>query len=150
VGMPGETIAIHRGKLFVLSPEGAKKAGLQYSDHEDAAGDAEKRAMLWRPEFMHQDDKKALELFDKGEFTILRKNAGQVKAMMRLVHDNDFQPTDLVGEESKRWRPAEKSAWKESGQTGFAHSAEGDDLTWLRYRHVLRDSDGKPSLITDF
>jgi signal peptidase I len=140
IGLPGETVAIHRGKLYVLSPERTKELGLH---HEDEQG-----AELWRPEFMHREDEKASKAFGQGKFEIVRKPAGLVKGMMCLVHDNDFQPKDLDGPEAKRWAPADRG-WAEDGKTGFRHDGRGE-MGWLRYRNVLRGDEGRPSLITDF
>ncbi len=147
IGLPGETIAIYRGKLFVLPPSN----GISYDDVEKAAHDPNKLALLWEGPFMHAKDNTAIDLFKAGKFSIVRKKPEVLLAMMRLVYDNDHQAKDLKGPEYQRWIPAKKSGWSADGATAFVHAGssanEGD---WLRYRHVLRDSPNKPQLITDF
>ena len=147
VGLPGETIAIHRGKLYVF-PAGK---GLSYDDVKEADGDPNKLAQLWRFRYTHHDDEKALALFEKQEFEIVRKNPESLLAMMRIVYDNDHQAKDL-GAEYQRWQAEDKSGWSASGKTAFQHdgAATGEEPSWLRYHHILRESDGKPRLITDF
>lgn len=147
IGKPGETLAIHRGKLFLLPPEKAKELGL-YHDDKDDNGEADRPSGLWRPFFMHRNDEPALKAFAEGKFKILRKPARLVESMGRLVHDNDYQASDLAGPEAKRWQPADRSGWAEE-RTSFRHDGSGDEVGWLRYRHVLRGQE-KPALITDF
>ncbi|MFO0845817.1 MAG: S26 family signal peptidase [Gemmataceae bacterium] len=42
------------------------------------------------------------------------------------------------------------SGWSASGPTAFKSEGDGTAMTWLRYRHLLRNHQGKPQLITDF
>jgi signal peptidase I len=144
VGLPGETIAIHRGKLWVLSPD----RGLSYDDIEKAAGDPGKLSKLWKLQYTHHNDSRAKERWDKDEFEIIRKKPKNIVSEGRLVYDNDHQASDLSSPEHKRWVPQSDRGWSANGDTGFSHDGSGD-LAWLRYRHILRNSP-MPSLITDF
>jgi signal peptidase I len=150
IGLPGETIAIHRGKIFVLPPG----MGPHYDDFEKAAGDPNKFALLWERHNTHpstNDDDPIKKLFKAGKFTIVRKKPEVLLSMMRLVYDNDHQARDLKGPEYQRWVSAERSGWSASGDTGFAHDGtSATEGSWLRYRHVLRGSPDRPQLITDF
>jgi signal peptidase I len=151
IGLPGETIAIYRGKLYVLSPDKARDNGLEYGDFEEAQGDPNKMAQLWRfKPYVHHDDDNAIKLFRAGLFDIVRKPPAVVLAMMRLVYDNDHQAKDLNGPEFVRWLAGADSGWEAAGPHGFRHKGEGADVGWLRYRHVVRGSPDKPQLITDF
>jgi signal peptidase I len=150
IGLPGETIAIYRGKLYVLPPE----LGEHYEDTEKAKEDPDLAAMLWRWEHMHADDPKTIELFknppkDGQGFRIVRKNPEALLAMMRLVFDNDHQPRDLIGAEHQRWLPDGEGGWALKDKTAFRLDGSRE-MTWLRYRHVLRGAPDKPQLITDF
>jgi signal peptidase I len=146
VGLPGETIALYKGKLYFLSPQ----RGLKFSDVEEANGDKDKLALLWKHQNMHAEDgDEARKRFNAGEFEIVRKNPGQILAMRRIVYDTDHPAKDLQGPKWNRWLTAKDSAWQDDGKRGFR--ADGDDqMQWLRYRHVLRDRPNKPQLITDF
>ncbi len=157
LGLPGETIAIHRGKVYYLGAE----HGLSYDDYEQAKGDPDRMARLWQKEHAHVDDGPALERFRKGEFEIVRKKPENVLAMMRLVYDNDHPAKDLTAEKWQRWAPAPATNWSPIDPHGFRASPEDDkNVHWLRYRHVLRDrlpegeeKDGDKEgrqLITDF
>jgi signal peptidase I len=158
IGLPGETIAISRGKIFVLRAD----KGLRYDDFEKVQHDPNELARLWerdtsRPDgdFTHSNDPKATDLFKAGKFEIIRKNPEVLLAMLRLVYDNDHQARDLKGPDFQRWVFTENSGWAASGATDFVtafshNGGSSEDAKWLRYRHVLRDSDGKPQLITDF
>ena len=147
IGLPGETIAIHRGKIFVLRAD----KGLQYDDFDKALGNPNKLAQLWQFEYTHHDSEKAKERWEKDLFEIIRKSPEVMLAMMRLVYDNDHPAKDLKGPEYQRWQPADRAAWSPSGANGFAHDGSAAAETqWLRYRHILRGSPDKPRLITDF
>jgi signal peptidase I len=139
IGLPGETIAIHRGKLYLL-PAGDRAPPPEQPDEE-----AEKPPPA---------DEEGIKLFQEGQFQLLRKNPEQILALMRLVYDNDHQAKDLQGAAFQRWQPAPNSGWSASGKTGFSHDGTRSALSWLRYRHLLPDRDSKvspkPRLITDF
>jgi signal peptidase I len=144
IGLPGETIAICQGDLYVLDPE---LLGLSYPDDRAKARTPQE---LWQLEYMHINDPKALDRWENGAFKIIRKGPDQILAMKRIVYDNDHPPRDLPGEEWQRWLG---DGWKDAGGHGFRH--EGGP-SWLRYRHLLRHSDPndkgppKKQLITDF
>ena len=140
VGLPGETIAIYGGDLYVLSPEKSPK-------HADESPIDE--GYRWEKKMMAEDDPAALEKWKAGEFKILQKPPSVLLAMMRNVYDNDFLPADLAGKRWQRWKP-ESEGWEElKGGRTFRYGG-GNTTGWLRYRHLLRDMDGKPSWITDF
>jgi signal peptidase I len=95
--------------------------------------------------------------------------------MKRPVYDNDHPATDLLEKHfPNRWAPekddpdvtevtgngykdkrarAQKDAgsWQANNANGFTVAGRNDkETSWVRYRHVLRDTDGKPQLINDF
>jgi signal peptidase I len=146
IGLPGETIAICNGKLYVLSSE----KGPKYDDFKNARSPEEK-AMLWQKPFMHINDKDAVDLFCKGQFQILRKSPENILAMKRLVYDNDHPARDLARDPMyRRWKAEDEKTWVNDEANGFRHTpAPGEALSWLRYHHHLR---GNPedSFITPF
>lgn len=150
IGLPGETIAIHRGKLWVLSPD----KGLSYEDYPQTANDPGARSQLWRLKYTHHDDPEALKRFHDRQFAILRKKPEVLLAMRRIVYDNDHQARDLVDDRNaagyQRWVPWPDSGWQSHDRTGFKHDGSTQETAWLRYRHVLRNSPDRPQLITDF
>src|SRR5262249_44537238 len=90
----------------------------------------------------------AIKLFKDGKFAIVRKTPDVILAMRRLVYDNDHPARDLPGDEYKRWVAAD--GWAEGKENDFQADPSGEDVSWLRYRHVLRKSPNEPQLITDF
>ena len=147
IGLPGETIGIYRGKLFVLPPG----KGPVHDDVAQAANDPGKKAMLWELRYAHHND--AVKNFEDGEFEIIRKKPENLLSMRRIVYDNDHPAKDLGGPEYQRWRPAENTAWKPSDdKIGFTHQGTGDGkgFEWMHYRHILRGAPGKPQLINDY
>jgi signal peptidase I len=144
VGEPGETIAICGGNLYYLSAE----KGPRYDDYERAKTDPVLMATLWKKGHMHIDDRQARDLFEKGEFQIIRKNPENILSMMRLVFDHDH-PSKTDPASTERWKSA-AGGWAEMALHGFRHNGgAAGDTSWLRYQHILRDNQGKPSLITD-
>ncbi len=129
LGLPGEMIAIHRGKLFVLPPD-------EVPPRSGPVGDG-----------TGVQDEEARKLYDQGKFRILRKPPAQVLALRRLVYDSAHPARDLSGDKYRRWVPADREGWTEEAG-GFRSRGRG--RVWLHYRHVLRGSEGKPQLITDF
>jgi signal peptidase I len=111
--------------------------------------------VLWRKEFMHQDDPDALKQLKEGKFKIVRKKPAKVLSMRRLVYDNDHPARDLEKTFPPRWA-GEGEAWSADEARGFRFAPQGSELAWLRYSHILRSSppnaNGKlqPELITDF
>ncbi len=136
IGLPGETIAIHYGNLYYLPPE--------LSPVYDDSG--VKPEDLWRDEHMHVNDEAARALFAAGRFQIVRKAPDKLLAMMRPVFDNDHQDEDPAGLTARRWSG---TGWTAAGTT-FQHPTSSGETAWLRYQHILRGTDGRPRLITDF
>ena len=123
IGLPGETIAIHNGNLYVLhAPDQAdrrpeEKAPLTprrtscttrslkqydqiaYFDLERVpeAERAELAKRLWEKDHMRVNERDALDLFQSGEFQIIRKAPDTILSMRRIVYDNDHPAKDLAG-----------------------------------------------------
>jgi len=138
IGLPGETIAIHYGDLYVCKD-------LNYDEQDSQIPQKD----LWQ--YTHKDDPRAIELFkQQGKFHILRKPPKVMLAEKRLVFDNDHQPKDLIEKQPPRWQAHD--GWnpdKTSEPKRFQHSAGTEEgMSWLRYQH-LRRSSGRPELITD-
>ena len=138
IGLPGETIAIRSGDLYVLDPN----KGLKYDDAETRQ---EPRDPFAARMPMHPDDSEAIRRFEQGQFEILRKSPEQMLALRHIVYDNDHPAKD----QPVRW--VSTGGWKAGDDHSFALSPDsGTKTAWLRYRHILPDHDGKPALITDF
>src|SRR5262249_47224086 len=146
----GETIAIYRGKLYVLTAD----KGLKYGDYDRAREDPSLMTQLWRKQYIHHNDEEAKKRWDAGQFKIIRKPPEVLLAMMRLVYDNDHQAKDLTGPEYQRWVPADKESGWDADKDRKSFRGEGGEQTgWLRYRHVLRGQSNdsvEPELITAF
>jgi signal peptidase I len=134
VGLPGETVAIHAGKLFVLPAD----KGLKYDEGDEPGSRRE-------PPFMHANDTEAEKRFEQGQFEIVRKSPDQVLKQRRLVYDNDHPARDL---KTSRWTGG---GWTKDGN-GFTIETRGggQERHWLTYRHLLRGNGDKPQLVTDF
>jgi signal peptidase I len=145
VGLPGETIAIYYGDLYVLD-------GLKY-DHSDVPEND-----LWKAEYMHINE--AVDRFK--EFHIIRKGPAQILSMRRIVYDNDHQATDLLRKVPPRWtaEPA-TGAWQtdsnEEAKRFTSASSATNQTAWLRYRNMIPDLDrenpqvhAQAELISDF
>jgi signal peptidase I len=148
IGLPGETIGIHYGKLYVMR-----------GDEPDADDLKTPPTDLWKRAHMHKDKfKELLEQHQslgegKRRFTIIRKRPDKVVALRRLVYDNDHPARDLVGKVPPRWAGEDESDWGAYQTNGFRHPLrEESKISWLRYRNLLRPVNGqvKPELITDF
>jgi signal peptidase I len=146
-GEPEETIAICGGDLYVTK---SLKHPLPEGDPND----------YWKPENMHLNDPKAVELFKEsmrrradggaapGDFEIIRKPPAECIAMRRIVFDNDFQPADLIGKIS-RWHIPQNGRWSGDDPKApktFHHSGTPGDTTesWISYAHILRQPGAKP------
>lgn len=143
IGLPGETIAIYYGKLYV-------RDDLRYDDSQAKPLD------LWERTYMHMDDPEAQSVFRAGKFRMIRKSPQEMLAVRRLVFDNEHQPKDLIGKVPPRWA-AEADAWKSDHKDAprrFQSSGRQDGaMAWLRYSHLMPDSNrlgARPELITDF
>ncbi|MFL5245925.1 MAG: S26 family signal peptidase [Gemmataceae bacterium] len=141
IGLSGETIGIHRGKLYCLAPEEPPP----FDDSKVAAED------LWHREYMHEDDQEMIKRLEhrKG-FRILQKPTKTMLAEMRIVYDNDHPAKDMAS--FPRWAGEEgKTAWASAEGNSLHHAlADQKDYDFIRYRHLLRDNPGKRQLITDF
>jgi len=155
IGLPGQIIAIHRGKIYFV----AAGKGPRYPDQEEAAKTPGGELLLWQIQHTHRNlwpssvgpapDPEVKRLWDEKKFEIIRKSPANILAMRRLVYDNDHQAADLTGEGYMRW--LRSGGWKNKDRTNFEHDgAENKGFDWLRYRHVLRNHPGEPQLITDF
>ncbi len=77
-----------------------------------------------------------------GEFAIARKPPRKVRAMLLLVHDNDYQPSKALELGwPARWQPDDPDspgAWQTSSDyRSFETDGSAPRETWLRYRHVV-------------
>jgi len=120
-GLPGETLAIKSGDLYVL---GANK-GLRYEEGETKQ---ELEDPSQGKERMHPNDADAIRRFQDGQFEILRKSPTQVLTMRHIVYDNDHPAKG----QPARWES--EDGWK----AGDAHSYEvhadaAERAAWLRY-----------------
>jgi signal peptidase I len=168
IGLPGEAIAIQRGKLYVLPAN----RGLVFNDIPESLSPAQQEARrheLWRYEYMHEccypsppqplnekdreryeRDRQAYKaLWDQHRFEIIRKNPENIVSMKRLVFDQDFPPSDQGKGCPVRWAG---TGWTPAGK-GFTSSASGGQTSWLHYTHTLRpeipEDSPEPELITD-
>ncbi len=115
--------------------------------------DARLKLDLWQSRYMHKDDPRARDMFDRHEFQIIRKSADKIIALMRPVYDNNEQPQDVPESQRQRWIPDGTKVWKPSGKFGF----EGDggssrEIAWLRYEHRVPTEDrlsARKSFVTD-
>jgi signal peptidase I len=140
VGLPGETIAIHGGNVYVLPPDKSPR----WNDFKKAQNDPEMLALLWQKEpYMHVNSSEALDLWNAHRFQIIRKAPETLLAMMRLVFDNDHPGKGLP----ERWKGEN---WQ-ADDRGFRHDGKEDRTAWLRYAHTPnRDRPYQRELITDF
>jgi signal peptidase I len=142
IGLPGETIAIYGGKLYVLNGERAPK-------YDDSASPPQDR---WQRQFMHPDEANALLKQPDSHFEIVRKPPAKILTMRRLVYNDDRRPRDLRESGASRWTHWADAAgsWRADESHRFYHTdSSGDHLDWLLYRHILREGN-EPELITDF
>ncbi len=141
IGLPGETIAIHAGKVYALSPNKSP----HYEDAQSARGDPSQTALLWQKKYMHVNDLDAAALWQKDQFQIIRKDPDTLLAMMRLVFDNDHPGLH----QPERWN-GEDPGWRPEGR-GFRQEKAPSELSWLRYSHLPdRENPHQRELITDF
>lgn len=132
-GLPGETIAIFNGDLYVCDTIDYPPAN--HSRPEDPNE-------LWRLEYTYSNDDAAVRAFHAGEFRMLRKTPDLIDALKRIVYDNDHQAQDLIAKGVKpRWQdrggwasndPAAPKVFRQKGDSG-------EQPQWLRYQHLLFD-----------
>ncbi len=144
-GFGGETVAIHRGDLFVTT-------ALSYPADDPLYPRPANPLDLWKPEYMFSSpNPKAQELFERsrdagyptgtGGFEIVRKGEDELLADRRLVWDNDKQPKELAGKVPSRWHAptADSVAWNADNADQpkmFVHKADAPGQHWIRYRHL--------------
>jgi signal peptidase I len=138
VGLPDQTIGIWYGDLYRL-PAGE---GRRYDDSHVSPGDR------WKKDHTHVDEAVGLLKQTDSPFEIIRKPPDQIRAMRRIVFDNDYQPKDRQEPGQLRWTGEEANGWSAVPDNGFRAPGHSS-ASWLRYRHILR-SGLKPELITDF
>jgi signal peptidase I len=136
-GLPGETIAIYDGDLYIYDPAKANGEKLEYPPETHARPEDPKD--LWRIEYTYYNDPAALEAWRTHKFTILRKSPDLILAMRRIVYDNDHQADDLVGKVPPRWQAqAGWSADNKDAPKVFRQAGDsGPDVQWLRYKHLM-------------
>jgi signal peptidase I len=139
----GETLAIHRGELFVTQSLTYPEGDEQYPRPDDPKD-------LWEFRYTYYNNPRATELFEKsraagftdqivGGFQIIRKTDEQVLACRRIVWDNDKQPKSLSGKVPPRWYapPEAEGKWAaDSAQQPRVFDHTADSLDWIRYRHL--------------
>src|SRR5262249_23224121 len=96
----------------------------------------------WQYRYMHVDDPRARERWDRKEFEILRKPPEVVMAQRRIVYDNDHPiqvPDYLKGVVPARWSAGNAPGWvaPQDRPTVFEASGAGPGISWLRYRNVV-------------
>jgi signal peptidase I len=160
-GLPGETIGIHNGKVYVSTA----------FSHDDAHTTPPEE--LRQPKFMHATGDSAIAAVEQlkqdvrrpmndpeRKFHIVRKTPDVVLALSRPVYDNDHQAHDLIKigkpprwwSAEKKWQAGDQSvAWKPDDPNAprVFTLAPKPEIAWLRYRHLLRDHD-EPQPIKDF
>ncbi len=134
VGMPGETVAVYRGDLYVTD-------ALAYPPDTDV-----KPMDLWMKANTYPGSRMAEQKFaesraegftNPGGFRIVRKPDDLVMAMRRIVYDNDHQSDQLArAGHQPRWQVG--GGWQADSPTqprAFTHS--GGELDWVRYQHLM-------------
>ena len=142
MGFGGETVAIHRGKLYVTR-------ALTYPEGDQNFPRPADPLNLWKKEYMYENNAPAEKLFTDslnvgftdrvpGAFQIVRKEEEQLLADLRIVWDNDKQPRDLVGV-SPRWEVMVNNGhWNPDNAQqprAFAHSSDQTDF--IHYQHLV-------------
>jgi len=128
VGLPGETIAVYNGDLYVAN------VPIDYSEQDKPSREEDRG----RKPYMFVNAQNAQDAFRAGNFNILQKPPAQMLEMRRIVYDNDHQAADLVGKVEPRWKG--DSDWIENDkQKPTSFHSNGDGVHWLRYRHLVFD-----------
>ncbi|MBL8794025.1 MAG: hypothetical protein JNM56_08970, partial [Planctomycetia bacterium] len=142
VGLPGETIAIAQGELYVhASPRQVPTPEQFWSTPYSG--------FSWRGETEEerQAHDEAEKLFAAGKFQIIRKSPDEVLARRQLVYDNNQRGKDGPAPRP-RWRLADQV--EPAPATGDFVLPQSADLSWLRYTHFNQPFAERPELITDF
>lgn len=144
MGFGGETVAIFRGDLYTTT-------ALDYSDPNAEYPRPKDPNDLWQSLYTHANSGQAEKLFEKsrlagfpsvpGGFEIVRKSESHLLADLRVVWDNDKQPSGAPFV-TQRWQVSKGSGWKgDSGTAARAFGHTGDELDWLRYQHLVWKQD---------
>ena len=158
IGLPGETIALYSGDLYVVNWD--------YPQFDDKGQEIrtrpDKDTDLWRHEYMYSEQRDRIgpdgkDLFREHSFRILRKPPVKMMAMSRIVNDNDFQPKTVAGKLPRnRWAPENPVAWTfdDPKMPKQFTATSPDNLSWLRYQNIqinwLEPEKSQPALITNF
>jgi signal peptidase I len=137
IGLPGETIAIYNGDLYVFDEE-RFPGELTYPPTTHPLPDRPED--LWQLEDTYPNDSAAEAAFRNGKFRILRKTPEIMLAMRRLVYDNDHQADNLIGVAPPRWQMAANSHWSADNDQSpkvFSTDGSGPNVEWLRYQHLI-------------
>lgn len=157
VGVGDETIATHRGKLFVHK-------SLKYPADEYPMPESPKD--LWNRRYSFQSAPNAMAAFEQAQklgfpegvegFELIRKPDDQLLAMRRIVYDNEFHAQDLIKlGVPPRWKSSGEG-WgaAEPDQKSYSHT--GGERGFLKYSHLavktkpLRDGfTGKATRVRD-
>lgn len=152
IGLPGETIAIYNGDLYVSNE-------LEYPPANHALPEDSKD--LWKRTYTYPNDDAAKQALAAGKFKILRKSPELMLATRRIVYDNDHQAKDLIGKIDPRWHASD--GWigddPKSPKTFRIDDASGK-MHWLRYQHLIPSersnqfpavaANPQPEIITNF
>ena len=125
VGLPGNTIAIDGGDLFVCE-------NVDY----DKPKQPEREVDRWHRDYRYVNHDNAVAAFRAGKFTILRKPPNAMLTMRRIVYDNDYQAKNLEGKVEPRWLP--RPGWQandDNKPTEFTRRDDAPADSWLTYQH---------------
>lgn len=148
IGLPGETIVIHDGNLYVLPAS----AGTDFPDDAREAAAEGRPPQLWLTKYMHaRTGVQAADFFkeQRDRLQIIRKTPEKMLSERRIVYDNDYPAKDLDGPTRARWLDNDSHWVEQPADHSFRLSSTGGATSWLHYRHVLR-GDKRPQLVTDF
>jgi signal peptidase I len=141
MGLPGETIAIFDGNLYVTR-------SLTYPGNSLPENPLD----LWEKEFTYENDDTAIKLFAEsmkrraegksidGDFEIVRSPPDVMLEKRRIVFDNDYQPRDITAAGIHRWRFAAGAGWSgddPAKPVAFSHKAGGSSIDWMTYAHIV-------------
>ncbi len=146
----GQTLAVHRGKIFIA------KGGIDYSAFDPPADPLK----AWQREYRYHNSTEAVAAFNTakaasfpagGTFELVRKNDDMVLEMRRLVYDNDHQAKELVKAGAPpRWAERDgNQSWTANDPAEpkvFTHA--GDATTWVRYQHLVENLWANPPKAT--
>jgi signal peptidase I len=114
VGLPGETVRIQHGDVWVRKGSSRSAKG----------------------------DQPHAEREEYGEFEIARKPPRKLLAMLQPVFDNDYMPRIAECGWPARWQPEQtadastKGAWSSDDYATFRTDGQAEGESWLRYHHL--------------